>query len=81
MLDTLNRENEELKMSLLADICELCYWPLQLLSQEQLDEQCSACTISQNLDKLLEKQRTVIAGQMMQIVAEEMHPERKEKET
>lgn len=79
MLEILDRECQEMKMSLLADICDLCHYPFSV-NQEELEEHCSACTISQDLDKLLEKQRTVTSGKVMRIVAEEMHPEGKEKD-
>lgn len=78
MLEILKRECQEMKMSLLADICDRCHFPFSA-DQEELDERCNICTIGQDLDKLLEKQRTVTTGEVMKIVAEEMHPERKEK--
>ena len=77
MLEDLKRECQEMQTSLLADICDRCHYPFSA-DQEELDERCSACTISQDLDKLLEKQRTVTTGEVMKIVAEEMHPEGKE---
>ena len=78
MLENLDHERLEMQEALLADICDRCHFPFTT-DQEQLDERCSECTISQNLDRLLERQRTVTVGEVMQIVAEEMHPEGKEK--
>ena len=42
MLDILKRECEELKEQLLSDICENCYWPIVLCSDD-LDEKCAEC--------------------------------------
>lgn len=79
MLEILDRECQEMRENLLADICDLCHFTFTE-NQEELDERCSECAISQDLDKLLESQRTVTAGKIMQIVAEEMHPEGKKTE-
>lgn len=78
MLEILDRECQEMQMLLLGDICDLCHYPFSG-TQEELDEHCSVCTISQDLEKLLEKQRTVTTGKVMQIVAEELHPVKEEK--
>ncbi len=71
MLDILERECGEAKEQLLADICDLCHRPYEL-NQEELEERCAECTIPRDLEALLEKQRTVTAGRVMQITAEEM---------
>lgn len=73
MLDILDRECSEATAMLLADICDLCHHPYDL-TQEQLEEKCSECTIESDLAALLKKQRTVMSGRVMAIVAEEMHP-------
>lgn len=78
MLKILDRECQEMRENLLANICDLCHYTFTE-NQEELDERCGVCAISQDLEKLLESQRTVTAGKIMQIVAEEMHPEGKEK--
>lgn len=70
-LKILDRECGEAKEQLLADICDLCHHP-HVLSQEQLDEKCSKCTILWDLEGLLKKQRAVTTGRTMAIVAEEM---------
>ena len=72
MLDILERECGEAKEQLLADICDLCHRPYELTDQEELEERCAECTIPRDLEALLEKQRTMTAGRVMQITAEEM---------
>lgn len=71
MLQILKRELGEMEESLLTDICDLCHWPHEL-GQEELDSKCDECTVYQDLESLLERQRTVAVGECMQIVAEEM---------
>ena len=73
MLGVLARECEEQKLQLLADICDLCHQPY-VLTQSQLEEKCSECMICGDLESLLTRQRTVTTGEVMAIVAEEMHP-------
>lgn len=77
MLEILDRECGEAKEQLLTDICDLCHHP-HVLSQEELDERCSECTIPWDLEELLKKQRTVTAGRVMNIAAEEMNITNKE---
>ncbi|MBQ6274439.1 MAG: hypothetical protein IJK63_09475 [Oscillospiraceae bacterium] len=73
MLGVLARECEEQKLQLLADICDLCHYPFILKDDGEKEEKCSECTISGDLEALLKKQRTVTTGEVMAIVAEEMH--------
>lgn len=73
MLGILERECEEAKVQLLSDICDLCHQPY-VLTQALLEEKCSECTVCQDLEALLTKQRTITTGKVMSIVAEEMHP-------
>ena len=73
MLDILKRECEELKDQLLSDICENCYWPIVLCSDD-LDEKCAECSYESDLEDLLKKARTIAVGETMQITAEEMFP-------
>lgn len=73
MLSILERECEEAKVQLLSDICDLCHQPY-VLTQALLEEKCSECTVCQDLEALLTKQRTITTGKVMSIVAEEMHP-------
>ena len=72
MLDVLRRETEDQKQQLLSDTCDLCHYPFDL-TQNALEEKCAECTICQDLEALLKKQRTVTIGEVMGIVAEEMH--------
>ena len=72
MLSILERECEEAKVRLLSDICDICHQPY-VLAQAQLEQKCSECTVCQDLEALLTKQRTVTTGKVMSIVAEEMH--------
>lgn len=78
MLGVLEREMNEMQLSLLSDICDLCHCP-HVMSQEELDAHCDECSISQNLDALLKKQRTVMTGKVMAIVADEMTPKEEKK--
>ena len=64
---------QEAQEQLLADICDFCHQPY-VLTQSQLEEKCSECTICGDLESLLTRQRTVTTGEVMAIVAEEMHP-------
>lgn len=76
MLSNLKQELQETKWSLLSDICDLCRYPVEL-SSDALDEKCDECSMYQAVEDLLMKQRTVMTGNVMQIVAEEMHPVKK----
>ena len=78
MLGVLEREMNEMQLSLLSDICDLCHCP-HVMSQEEFDAHCDECSISQNLDALLKKQRTVMTGKVMAIVADEMTPKEEKK--
>ena len=78
MLDILERELNEMQLSLLSDICDLCHCRY-VMSQEELDAHFDECSISQDLDALLKKQRTVMTGKVMAIVAEEMTPKEEKK--
>lgn len=78
MLGVLERELNEMQLSLLSDICDLCHCP-HVMSQEELDAHCDECSISQDLDALLERQRAVMMGKVMAIVAEEMTPKEEKK--
>lgn len=73
MLDVLKRECGEMTEALLEDICELCHHPYVITDQQELEERCAECTISWDLEALLTRQRTVTTGEIMAIVAEEMH--------
>lgn len=78
MLGVLERELNEMQLSLLSNICDLCHYP-HVMSQEEIDAHCEECSISQDLDALLERQRTVTTGKVMAIVAEEMTPKEEKK--
>lgn len=73
MLDVLKRECGEMEEQFLSDICENCYWPIALCSDD-LDEKCAECSYESDLEDLLKKARTIAVGETMQITAEEMHP-------
>lgn len=78
ILGVLERELNEMQMSFLSDICDLCHCP-HVMGQEKLDAHCEECSISQDLDAMLERQRTVTTGKVMAIVAEEMTPKEEKK--
>ena len=73
MLDILKRECGEMEEQFLSDICDNCYWAFSL-AHEELDEKCSECTVESDLEALLQKARTIVVGETMQITAEEMFP-------
>ena len=60
--------------ALMEEICERrCVKPDEAATQEELDDICEACPVEKLLGELLKAERAKAAGDVMLIVAEEMH--------
>lgn len=75
-LELLKKECAEMEEHFLSDVCDNCRW-CYTLSQEELDEECKKCTFESGLQDIMKRVRTVAFGEVMKIVAEELHPEKK----
>ena len=76
LIDDLKKELEEEENNLLAAICDACHWPYIAGNEDALMKHCDECSICGDLQTILRKHRTVAAGEVMTIAAQEIKSKR-----